>query len=112
MGRGMDCEVHTHQGRVPQERHHIIPKKYGGPDTAENLIDLCANGHGDVHYYIALLFKYQGDPPPVIRRTFGRKVQAVAWRGYTGAKALHAANPAKVEAMRRLSVMTVKAEGL
>lgn len=87
-----------------------MPKKYRGPDTPENLIGLCANGHGNAHYYLALLFKYGGNVPEVIKRTYGFKVRDVALRGYVGAKALHAGNPARVEAMRRLSVMTVRAE--
>ncbi len=35
-------------------QHHIIPKALGGPDTAENLITLCASHHRGVHEHPAL----------------------------------------------------------
>jgi 5-methylcytosine-specific restriction endonuclease McrA len=30
-------------------QHHIIPKEFGGKDTAENLITLCSSHHRMVH---------------------------------------------------------------
>ena len=32
-----------------KERHHIIPRSLGGPDTKENLVDLTAREHFICH---------------------------------------------------------------
>lgn len=45
--------------------HHITPRKYGGTDNKENLVDLCGGCHGVVHSeYMekALAFMVNFDP--------------------------------------------------
>lgn len=82
MKRGTGCSLHRHMSKVPLHDHHIQPKEYGGPTTPENMIRICANGHGDTHYYMDLLFKYMGNVPSHLKREFGKKTRDLATRGY------------------------------
>ena len=82
---GRNCQVHRHRELVPLERHHIWPKAMGGPDTPDNLMDLCANAHGSAHNLLTLMLRARltGKPVPwTIRRLYGKGVRAVAQRGY------------------------------
>lgn len=84
------CQVHKHDEIVPYETHHIMPEAYHGPSIKANLIDLCANGHGNAHYLLDSLLKtghttleraVQTLPWDYIR-TFGPKTRAVAYEGF------------------------------
>jgi hypothetical protein len=55
MARGRHCTVHRHQYVTSEERHHLQPQSRGGPTNAGNLVWLCANAHGDVHYFLDLI---------------------------------------------------------
>ena len=81
MKRGTECAAHKHANKVPQEDHHVWPKMYGGPEDG-TLVRLCSNGHGDVHYYLALLLKYHGDVPGQLVWQFGKKTRQLAEQGY------------------------------
>lgn len=39
------CFICGEDNPVTIEHHHIIPRRYGGPDTGGNLVALCANCH-------------------------------------------------------------------
>lgn len=87
MARGLTCGVHSHASLVPIEAHHIRPKSRGGRDVTTNMIPLCANGHGDVHYLLDEVEDSGGwDVVPwAVMRSFGLKVRAVArlgWNSY------------------------------
>ena len=60
---GPDWSVYGPQRRIALERdgyrcrmcgrpaaitHHILPRRYGGPDAADNLMTVCASCHGKV----------------------------------------------------------------
>lgn len=85
-----DCKVHDHNSYVPLEDHHIHPQGWHGPDSEENLIRLCSNGHGEVHYYLALLLATGKariadatlSIPLNIRTHFGYKVKNYASAGF------------------------------
>lgn len=81
MARGTECECHIHDTTIPQERHHVWPKGYHGPNTPDNLVTICCNAHSDIHYYMEYLFKHNGETPPDWR-TYGPTVRALAKRGY------------------------------
>src|SRR6266540_3501911 len=76
------CAVHKHWSRIPIEVHHVWPKGMGGPDVASNRVPVCANGHSLIHEYLRKLVKGEGQVPWLQRRLYGRKVRALAERGY------------------------------
>lgn len=80
---GEMCAVHRHRELVPLHTHHVWPTGRGGPDSPDNRVTVCANGHYSVHALLDLLLKQRsaGVPWPV-RRRYGRKVRAMAARGY------------------------------
>jgi hypothetical protein len=80
MAMGTDCAVHKHREWVPLEVHHIWPKGYGGPDTKENKISICANAHSATHLLMEKMFR--GPVPPDYLKHFGRDVINLAERGY------------------------------
>lgn len=87
---GLACRVHVHRDFVPAEDHHVWPKEWHGPDTKANLIRICSNGHGEIHYYLNLLLttgettpgKAVNAIPYQIRNRFGSKVRAYALKGF------------------------------
>lgn len=82
---GFGCQVHTHRDWTPLDSHHIWPKGMGGPDVPANRVVVCPNGHGAIHEYMRRLIKHNGTVPPAEARHFGRKVKALAVRGWTEA---------------------------
>jgi hypothetical protein len=82
---GFGCQVHTHRDWTPLDSHHIWPKGMGGPDVPANRVVVCPNGHGAIHEYIRRLIRHNGVVPPDEARHFGRKVRALAVRGWTEA---------------------------
>lgn len=47
----LDCRGSFHRAgfEVSYEVHHVWPQGFHGPDTADNLVRICANTHSDVH---------------------------------------------------------------
>jgi hypothetical protein len=46
------CQLHVNHGTAHPIRgvvHHVQPRGAGGPDTADNKVTICANGHDAVH---------------------------------------------------------------
>lgn len=81
---GVDCQAHHHHSSVPIERHHVWPLGDGGPNIKANIVPLCANAHGLVHYLIDLCRKHGSMEavPWEDRRHFGvtvRKLAALGW---------------------------------
>lgn len=81
MARGQFCEVHTHDSNVPQEKHHVWPLGYHGPNTKENIIVICCNAHSDIHYFMEFMLKHNGKYPDNWR-TYGYQVRRFAKSGY------------------------------
>lgn len=83
---GMQCAVHKHRELVPLHTHHVHPLGEGGEDVKGNEVIVCANGHYSVHALLDLMLKFHrqaGEPVPWIRRRmYGRKVRAMAQRGF------------------------------
>jgi hypothetical protein len=82
--RGIDCAVEMHWTPVPLEDHHIKPKENGGLKLwrgLPNIVRVCSNAHGNVHYFMDLLLKYEGKVPWKIARTFGKKTRSIAIMG-------------------------------
>lgn len=77
---GFRCAVYTHVSLVPLEIHHVWPKGEGGPDTAENRVSLCANGHGAIHDLLAKMLK--GPVPWRTRVKYGFRVRRYAKFGH------------------------------
>lgn len=80
-----DCAVHRHRELVPINAHHIWPMGMGGPDVPSNRVNVCANGHYAIHEYMRRLINTGGQIPWSEGRRFGRKVRALAVRGWTEA---------------------------
>lgn len=75
------CAVHRHKTRVPIDRHHIWPLGMGGPDTPENIVTVCPNGHRDIHDYMRELIRTPSGVSWLIRIGYGWKVRRLARRG-------------------------------
>lgn len=85
MARGTRCTVHHHDAPTAEERHHLQPQSRGGSNAADNMRWLCANGHGDVHYFLDLIEKYR-DPAAVpwsLAKHYGPAVRATAVEGWS-----------------------------
>lgn len=86
MPRGRRCEAHAHEYLVPEEYHHLQPQSRGGPSVPDNMVWLCANAHGDVHFYLSQVEKYaKAGPGPVpwsIAQHYGPAVRALAMAGW------------------------------
>lgn len=82
MKRSRLCGAHVHNATVPIETHHIEPKEYGGKTEPDNLVKICSNAHGNVHYFIGLLLKHAGKVPMTEARTFGIREREIAAEGY------------------------------
>lgn len=84
MARGTDCKAHRHDAPTAQERHHIQPLSRGGGNEPANLVILCANAHGDVHYFLDLVEKH-GAPERVpwsLAKHYGPAIRAYAVHGW------------------------------
>lgn len=81
MARGKECVLHVHDSTIPQEKHHVWPLGYHGPNVKSNLILICCNGHSDIHYYMEYLLKHNGATPPDWN-TYGTAVRTYARLGY------------------------------
>lgn len=81
---GVSCVAHRHNSMVPIERHHVWPLGDGGSNTKENIVPLCANAHGSVHYLIDLCRKHGSYTaiPWTIRRQYGFAVRQLALLGW------------------------------
>jgi hypothetical protein len=93
MPRGTECAAHVHKMLVPQERHHVWPLGYHGPDTRDNLVLICCNAHSDVHYMMEAMLKGK----PVDMRTYGPGVRRIAIAGYKAVMAYGAALSRSIE---------------
>lgn len=63
-------------------RHHILPKSWGGANTADNLVDVCPTTHENVHKLLDQHVRLGGVPPWDYRRRFSpfaRDLAARAW---------------------------------
>lgn len=84
MGRGVRCQVHKHEYLVPEEHHHLRPRARGGTNAADNMVWLCANAHGDVHYYLDLIEDHRGpdNVPFTIGKHYSPAVRQYAVKGW------------------------------
>lgn len=94
--RGYKCEAHRHAYLVPQERHHVWPLGYHGPNVESNLVTICCNAHSDVHYLMEAMLKGK----TVDNRQYGVGVRRIAKRGYKAVMAYGEAVSRSIE--RRL----------
>jgi hypothetical protein len=79
---GTECGVHRHRELVPLERHHVWPKGLGGPDTKENIVQVCDNAHGSIHSLLDYYIDFGGEVPWKIRRNYGLGVRQLAKEGW------------------------------
>lgn len=61
---GNHCVVHGYHRPKPLRtvKHHIWPQEYGGPSTGENLVQVCDNGHYNIHAILTALIRSQPVP--------------------------------------------------
>lgn len=84
MPRGKRCIAHVHTYVTSEENHHLQPQSRGGPTRADNLVWLCANAHGDVHFYLDLIEHHRGVKVPwEIAQHYSPAVRRIAVRGWT-----------------------------
>lgn len=100
MPRGKRCIAHRHEYVTSEEHHHLQPQSRGGLTRADNMVWLCSNAHGDVHYFLDLIedaatqlmvvFRNRTDDPGMAVRAvpgsaakhFGPAVRQTAARGW------------------------------
>lgn len=77
---GTVCAVHRHRSSVPIQTHHVFPVGLGGPNVHSNRVQICADGHTEVHNYMNLLV---GDAVPWrVRLRYGFRVRRLARQGW------------------------------
>ena len=78
------CEATRYHRPRPgkPDRHHVEPAALGGPDTADNLVDVCQTCHASIHALLRLYMRRNGKPPWTTRRRFPRGVQRLAAAGW------------------------------
>jgi hypothetical protein len=77
------CAAHKHRTEEPLDAHHVYPLYAGGPDTVDNLVDLCPNAHRAVHEYLRELLKEERTGLFTLdRRCYGPRVREIALEGY------------------------------
>ena len=81
---GTTCIAHRHASLVPLERHHVWPLGDGGPNIADNLIDICCNGHFSIHSLLDLARKHGSMEavPWETRRRYGPTIRRYATLGW------------------------------
>jgi len=99
--RGTECAAHKHRSPVPLERHHIQPQSRDGKTVLSNLVTICGNTHGNVHYLLdriedeAMSLMSQGRRtfppydaylaiPKDIRNSYSLVERRIALRGWGG----------------------------
>jgi hypothetical protein len=105
MSRGTRCIAHRHEYATSEEHHHLQPQSRGGPTHADNLVWLCSNAHGDVHYFLDLIEDAATKLSTVFRD--GPYAPADAVKAVPGAKAKHyspAVRHAAVDGWNRYAV--------
>lgn len=75
-GTGFQCHAHT--SLVSFERHHVWPIGYHGPNTADNIVQVCCNAHSDIHYLLQLMLTGR----PYNLTEYGPNIRYLAFRGY------------------------------
>lgn len=75
---GDQCALHRyHRPAVLEtERHHVWPLGMGGPDTPDNIVNVCPTSHSAIHVLIRALVKGQALPKA------GRRERYYATRGF------------------------------
>lgn len=87
------CALHQNHGSAHPIRgvvHHIQPRAAGGPDTPDNRVTICANGHDAVH---AVMWELINDREPP---SCARKEMKMAMLGIT--KWVNAGRPGSIHA--------------
>lgn len=84
MARGTECAAHMHESLEPLERHHIQPLSRGGPNVKSNLVTICGNAHGNVHYLLSAIERVGGyeNLDGAVKRTYGYGVRRIALAGW------------------------------
>lgn len=67
---------------VGWQRHHIQPLAWGGPDSDDNTVYLCATTHSNVHYLLREWRGQDGEPPWSFRQLFSSYTRDLAEDGF------------------------------
>lgn len=78
----LPCLVHnTHNPRPHiNEKHHIHPLGYHGPNTASNIVVVCATGHNTIHELLEMMLRAGTIQVP--HRTYTRGEYEYAVQGF------------------------------
>lgn len=75
-----------HSRHLPEthvnHRHHIWPLGEGGPDIEDNIVVVCATGHGNIHDLLRHFKMLGGKVPYQILRRYSYKEREFAELGY------------------------------
>ncbi len=78
------CQLHTRH--MPEShinlRHHVWPLGEGGPDTADNIVVVCATGHYNIHDLLNFFKMHNGKVPYAVLRRYAIKEREYAELGY------------------------------
>ncbi len=82
--RGVLCQCVKYHRPKPlhHERHHILPKRWGGDSSPDNLVWLCNNAHESVHIILDALMVSDGDVPWEFMRRFNPYIRKIAMKGW------------------------------
>lgn len=64
------------------DRHHILPKSWGGANTADNIAVICQTTHENIHTLLNHYVRLGGLPPWEIRSRYNSFVRDLAQRAW------------------------------
>lgn len=77
---GCACVTDHRPTVVGTDFHHVVPLAWGGPDTLDNIIELCPTTHRSLHDLLRWVVKEQKWPPREVLYRFPRFVRALGAR--------------------------------
>jgi hypothetical protein len=89
---GCKCVTEHRPAVVGTDFHHVVPRAWGGPDVAENIVELCPTTHRSLHDLLRWAVRNQAWPPRAVLYRYPRYVRqlgARAVREYGGIPPRH-----------------------
>lgn len=77
---GCKCVTDHRPAVVGTDFHHVVPLGWGGPDVAENIVELCPTSHRSLHDLLRWMVRQQQWPPREVLYRYPRYVQNLAAR--------------------------------
>src|SRR3954453_7503773 len=77
---GCRCVTDHRPAVVGTDFHHVVPLGWGGPDTRENVVELCPTTHRSLHDLLRWVVREQAWPPREVLYQYPRYVRQLGAR--------------------------------